>query len=151
MTRVLDEPHADHRQREVKQTALPTPSSPLRYGESSASHRGRVLALCRELAAEGLGALAFPAAYGGADSQGRFIATFETLAFGDLSLLVKFGVQFGLFGGAVALLGTERHHQRYLRDIGTLELPGCFAMTETAHGSNVRDIATTAVFDRAAG
>ena len=39
---------------------------------------------------------------------------FETLAFGDLSLLVKCGVQFGLFGGAVLHLGTERHHERYL-------------------------------------
>ena len=29
-------------------------------------------------------------------------ASFETLALGDLSLLVKFGVQFGLWGGAIA-------------------------------------------------
>ena len=35
--------------------------------------------------------------------------------FGDLSLLVKFGVQFGLWGGAVQQLGTERHHERYLK------------------------------------
>ena len=40
--------------------------------------------------------------------------------FGDLSLLVKCGVQFGLFGGAVLHLGTERHHERYLRDIAAL-------------------------------
>ena len=66
------------------------------------------------------------------------VAAFETLAFGDLSLLVKCGVQFGLFGGAVLHLGTEQHHERYLRDIATLELPGCFAMTETGHGSNVQ-------------
>ena len=42
---------------------------------------------------------------------------FETLAFGDLSLLVKVGVQFGLFGGAILHLGTERHHERYLADL----------------------------------
>ena len=66
------------------------------------------------------------------------MAAFETLAFGDLSLLVKCGVQFGLFGGAVLHLGTERHHERYLRDVASLELPGCFAMTETGHGSNVQ-------------
>src|SRR6202000_1282421 len=53
-------------------------------------------------------------------------------------LLCKCGVQFGLFGGAVLHLGTQRHHARYLADIASLELPGCFAMTETGHGSNVQ-------------
>ena len=56
------------------------------------------------------------------------------LAFGDLSLMVKAGVQWGLFGGAVQLLGTEWHHDAYLRDIVEFELPGCFAITETGHG-----------------
>ena len=73
---------------------------------------------------------------------------FQTLAHFDLSLVVKFGVQFGLFGGSVHHLGTRAHHERYLPDIGTLTLPGCFAMTETGHGSNVRDLETTASFDR---
>jgi acyl-CoA oxidase len=66
---------------------------------------------------------------------------------GDLSLLVKCGVQFGLFGGAILHLGTERHHERYLRDVATLELPGCFAMTETGHGSNVHALRTTATYE----
>ena len=70
--------------------------------------------------------------------RARSVTAFETLAMGDLSLLVKCGVQFGLFGGAILHLGTERHHERYLRDVASLELPGCFAMTETGHGSNVQ-------------
>ena len=41
-----------------------------------------------------------------AATSGPTSAGFETIAFGDLSLLVKFGVQFGLFGGAVQQLGT---------------------------------------------
>ena len=57
---------------------------------------------------------------------------------------MKFGVQFGLFAGAVYQLGTERHHESYLAAALTLELPGCFAMTETGHGSNVGDIETVA-------
>jgi acyl-CoA oxidase len=69
------------------------------------------------------------------------------MAFGDLSLLVKIGVQFGLFGGAVLHLGTEKHHERYLRAITSLELAGCFAMTETGHGSNVQALETTATYD----
>jgi acyl-CoA oxidase len=52
------------------------------------------------------------------------VTIFETLALGDLSVLVKFGVQFGLWGGAVNHLGTKRHHERYLARIASLELPG---------------------------
>ncbi|HEY5318691.1 MAG TPA: acyl-CoA dehydrogenase, partial [Solirubrobacteraceae bacterium] len=57
---------------------------------------------------------------------------------------------FGLWGGAVQQLGTKLHHDRYLRDIGTFALPGCFAMTETGHGSNVQALGTTATYDPAA-
>ena len=110
-------------------------------------YRNRVLAWCKELAEEGIGALAFPEAYGGQDDMGAYAAAFETLAYHDLSLTIKFGVQFGLWGGAVANLGTRRHHEQYLRDTGSLDLPGCFAMTETGHGSNVRGLETTAVYD----
>src|SRR4051794_3980314 len=66
---------------------------------------------------------------------------------GDLSLLVKCGVQFGLFGGAILHLGTARHHEAYLQDVATMDLPGCFAMTETGHGSNVQALRTTATFE----
>ena len=91
--------------------------------------------------------MGYPEQYGGQDAVGRSVAGFETLAYGDLSLLVKCGVQFGLFGGAVLHLGTERHHERYLARIARLELPGCFAMTETGHGSNVQALRTTATYD----
>ena len=47
------------------------------------------------------------------------MTAFEMLAFGDLSLLVKAGVQWGLFGGAILHLGTARHHDAYLADIIT--------------------------------
>ncbi len=42
---------------------------------------------------------------GGGGDIGASIASFETLAYGDLSVVVKSGVQFGLFGGAVLQLG----------------------------------------------
>lgn len=67
----------------------------------------------------------------------------------DLSLMVKAGVQWGLFGGAIENLGTERHHQAYVRRIIDLDLLGCFAMTETGHGSDVQSIETTATYDPA--
>jgi acyl-CoA oxidase len=113
-----------------------------------AEYRRRVIAWARELAEENVSGVGYPAEFGGGGNVGGSVAAFETLAFGDLSLLVKFGVQFGLFGGAVLHLGTEEQHQRYLPDIRTLELPGCFAMTETGHGSDVQSIRTTATYDK---
>ncbi len=110
-------------------------------------HRAKVLAWIRELSAEGDTARGFPAEYGGQDNVGGSVASFGALAFGDLSLLVKCGVQFGLFAGAILHLGTERHHSRYLRAATSMELPGCFAMTETGHGSNVQALGTTATYD----
>lgn len=107
------------------------------------------LATCRLLAEHGLGALSFPREVGGRGDAAAFVAAFETLAFGDIGVLVKFGVQYGLFGGSVRELGSERHHRELLPRIATLELPGCFAMTETGHGSNVAEIETTATFDAA--
>jgi acyl-CoA oxidase len=44
-------------------------------------------------------------------------------------------------------LGTAEHHAKWLPGIMSLDIPGCFAMTETGHGSDVASIATTATYD----
>ena len=111
------------------------------------SYRERTFEQLRELSkSEGV-TLGFPKSVGGLEDTGGFVSAFEILAHGDLSLLVKVGVQFGLFGGAIHHLGNEDHHARYLPGAMNLELPGCFAMTETGHGSDVQSIRTTAVYE----
>jgi len=110
-------------------------------------YQDQVLKWLQQLADKGYGSLSYPENYGGSNNMRDYFATMETLSYFDLSLMVKYGVQFGLFGGSILALGTSRHHQQYLEEIGNLDLPGAFAMTETGHGSNVRDIETTATFD----
>jgi acyl-CoA oxidase len=110
-------------------------------------HRAQVLAWARELCREGDTAIGFPPEYGGEGDIDKYVASFETFAFGDLSLLVKCGVQFGLFGGAILHLGTDEHHRRHLPGVVSLDLPGCFAMTERGHGSNVQALRTTATYE----
>lgn len=114
--------------------------------DNLAEYREKVLHWCRILASQGMGNRAYPKEYGGHDDMAGYFAIMETLSYHDLSMVIKFGVQFGLFGMSIYFLGTEKHHRKYLKDAGTLQLPGCFAMTETGHGSNVKGIETTATY-----
>jgi acyl-CoA oxidase len=85
----------------------------------------------------------------GADDPGDVTDTviaFEMLAHGDLSVTIKSGVQLGLFGGAVANLGTAWHHDTFLADIASLKLLGSYGMTELGHGSDVFDLETTITY-----
>ncbi|MCW2756734.1 MAG: acyl-CoA oxidase domain protein [Nocardioidaceae bacterium] len=118
---------------------------------SSDDFRERVLEVVRAMADTGMLGMGFPTQYGGGSDIGASLAGFETMAFGDLSVLVKVGVQFGLFGGAILHLGSERHHAAYLEDLIHGRLLGCFAMTESGHGSNVQHLGTVATYDDATG
>jgi acyl-CoA oxidase len=117
------------------------------YGENVREARARVTRMAAKIAESGRVTLGFPKEYGGEGDAGGSVTAIEMLAFTDLSLMVKAGVQWGLFGGAVQALGTERHHDAYLPDIMSFALPGCFAMTETGHGSDVQQLRTTCTYD----
>jgi len=142
MRRLLDGDRADLRMKVLR--LLEDPGVRVPDGLPTAEARERVLAAVQRLADEGLGRIAFPETFGGGGDVGGSLLVFETLAYGHLSVLIKYGVQFGLFGGSVLQLGTERHHREYLSRIGSLELPGIYAMTERNHGSNVRELETVA-------
>jgi len=146
LTTYLDGKHTSLRKK-VRQFFLDPKLSLDRIPEGKDDYRELVFEWCELAAQEGWGALAFPKFAGGKDDVEKYMVVFEELGYHDLSLTIKFGVQFGLWGGSVYWLGTDKHHRKYLKDIGTLALPGSFAMTEGGHGSNVRDIETTATFD----
>lgn len=82
------------------------------------------------------------------EDPARYFAVMEAVGFIDVSLGIKLGVQYSLWGGSVVNLGTQKHRDKYLDGISNLKYPGCFAMTELHHGSNVQGIQTTATFDR---
>lgn len=148
MTRLLDGTH--HEMFERIRELLHDPQFRYQYELPKAEYRELVLSWLKRLVDEGIGQRAFPGVCWEGDDLGEFITAFEALGFFDLSLVVKFGVQFGLWGGSVYFLGTETHHKRWLTDVASVALPGAFAMTELGHGSNVRDLGTTATFDREA-
>ncbi|WP_138413682.1 acyl-CoA dehydrogenase [Sinomonas gamaensis] len=110
-------------------------------------HRERVFGQLKYLVDHRAVHRAFPKELGGDEDHGGNIAGFEELVTADPSLQIKAGVQWGLFGAAVLHLGTEEHHAKWLPGIMSLEVPGCFAMTEIGHGSDVASIATTATYD----
>ncbi|HET8960215.1 acyl-CoA dehydrogenase [Nocardioides sp.] len=150
LTRLLDGRHAEVRN--LVRTNLAEYASVLEDAEtmSTDDFRDRVRDLVVEMASTGQTGMGFPEEYGGGGDVGASVAAFETLAFGDLSVLVKVGVQFGLFGGAILQLGTKAHHDAYLPDLISGKVMGCFAMTETGHGSNVQALGTVATYDASA-
>jgi acyl-CoA oxidase len=116
------------------------------YTPNTVIARAKVAEQMKIIAAAGISDEGFRKEHGGTGDVGAAVTMIQMMAMSDLSLMVKAGVQWGLFGGAVENLGTERHGA-YVKDIITLDLLGCFAMTETGHGSDVQSLETTATYD----
>jgi acyl-CoA oxidase len=142
----------DGRWRDVKNRAREQMSSDVfrpHYTPNTVIARTKALEQLKIIAAAGGADDGFRKEHGGTGDVGAAVTMIEMLAMSDLSLMVKAGVQWGLFGGAIENLGTERHHEAYVGKIINLELLGCFAMTETGHGSDVQSLETTATYDAA--
>lgn len=116
-------------------------------GEPMKQHRERVFKQLQLLAPHGIMQQGFPKTFGGKNDPGATVTAFANLLLADPSLQIKAGVQWGLYTAAIYHLGTDPQHHKYLPNALTVQTPGIFAMTETGHGSNVADLATTATYN----
>ncbi|KVH92214.1 Acyl-CoA dehydrogenase/oxidase [Cynara cardunculus var. scolymus] len=67
------------------------------------------------------------------EDPSKYFAIIEAVGSVDMSLGIKLGVQYSLWGGSVLNLGTKKHRDKYFEGIDNLEYLGCFAMTELHH------------------
>ncbi|WP_084078362.1 acyl-CoA dehydrogenase [Demequina sp. NBRC 110057] len=141
----LDGPYAA--ERSVGRATFPADDLLRDPGLDVAQSREWTLGRLRELERHGFGHAGVPDGPNSVSDPLTAVMAFEMLAHGDLSVTIKSGVQFGLFGGAVTNLGTEWHHATFLPGITDLSLLGGFAMTELGHGSDVASLETTITYD----
>eukprot|EP01133_Synstelium_polycarpum_P006249 gene6249-7245_t len=106
------------------------------------THRERTLAACKEIIGANVVNLLDMR-----DNPSKFLAWFETVSLCDMSVALKFAVQYNLWGGTILFLGTKKHHDKYLQDISDGKLLGVFGLTELGHGSNVQGLETTSTYD----
>ncbi len=144
LSRVLDGQFAD--QRAAARESFPAEHLHRDPEQTIEQARDWVLHRLGELSDAGFGAAGIQRDADDRPDPAAAVIAFEMLAHGDLSTLIKSGVQFGLFGGAVVNLGTRWHHETFLPDITSMKLLGCYAMTELGHGSDVSELETTITY-----
>lgn len=138
-----------HEQRVAGRSRWPAGGMHLDPSLDVAAAREWVLERLRTLVGAGFGQSIQPAQIADEATLRQSLIDFETISYGDLSVAIKSGVQHGLFGGAIAGLGDESQHERFLGKALDLSVMGCFAMTERGHGSDVASLETTITYDPA--
>jgi len=113
------------------------------FQSPSGEHRQQVMEWCRWFADQGYGKLGLPPSRGGDPFEFQCLG--YELGLHDFNLMMRFGLQFGFVMRAVSRLGSDSQ-QVWLDKIASMESVTCLAMTEVAHGSNIREMQTRAVF-----
>lgn len=111
-------------------------------------YRAQTLDRVRQMIKAGFSRLPYSKEHGGDGQPTASVVVCETIAHADMSLAIKQGVQFGLFGSSIERLGTEKH-QNLIPDVISGKLLGGFAMTEMSCGSDVQGTQTEALYDHA--
>jgi alkylation response protein AidB-like acyl-CoA dehydrogenase len=81
---------------------------------------------------------------GGADPL-SYVLFIEELGRGDANVRSIVSVHLALVAGSIARWGTEEQKSRWLPQMATGEVLGCFGLTEPDHGSNPADLQASAV------
>eukprot|EP00164_Ancoracysta_twista_P006260 GFYU01008693.1.p1 GENE.GFYU01008693.1~~GFYU01008693.1.p1 ORF type:complete len:752 (+),score=231.65 GFYU01008693.1:117-2258(+) len=81
------------------------------------------------------------------DNPARFMTAIAVAQLHDFALAGRIAIHFELFGMTILELGSQKHMDKYLPLLNTGEITGCFSMTEIGHGSNVKEVGTTATYD----
>jgi len=96
-----------------------------------------------ELAELGAFGSIFPEEYGGLDldfiSYGLMMKELEK---GDSSVRVMSSIQTSLVMYSIYSFGTEEQKKKYLPDLASGKITGCFAMSEPSHGSDISNMLT---------
>ena len=90
--------------------------------------------------------LSIPEQYGGGGGDPlSYVLFIEELGRGDANVRSIVSVHLGLVAGSIARWGTEEQKDRWLPQMATGEVLGCFGLTEPDFGSNPADLQATAV------
>ena len=141
LTALLD--HDNHEMREKFREFMSDPLMVPKYNISLADEREVALQRLKKICDAG-----FISVLDFWNNPLRIFAAHEIAAIIDAAMATKMTVQFNLFGGTVLKLGTERHHDKLLKGIDTLDAVGCFGLTELGYGNNAVEMETTAIYDK---
>eukprot|EP01080_Neovahlkampfia_damariscottae_P002004 gene2004-1511_t len=78
----------------------------------------------------------------------KYFAFFESFSSNSSSLGMKFSINYSFFTCCLYNLGNEEQINFFIPKIDNSEVFGCFGMTEIGHGSDIKSLETTAIFDK---